>query len=105
MNEMIRATLTDGRDHDFSLFYTEINIGITFFICSKRNFRSNLRMDGYRKIKIYQTKAQEWITIFIDINHDGSYSTDFKISKENWKFNPQMEKILKDLSMNKIELK
>jgi len=80
-----------------------INTGITFFICSKRSFRSNLRMEGYRKIKMYQNKAQEWVIIFIDIDSDGPYSMDFKIFKENWKFNPKMEKILKNLNMNKIE--
>ena len=103
MNEMITATLSDGRDHDFSLYFNDIQTGITFFVCSNRSFKSNLKIEGYKNIKIYQMKAQEWIIVFIDADSSGSYSTNFKIYKQNWEINPRMEKILKDLNMNKIE--
>lgn len=103
MNEMITKTLNDNKDHDFSLIFNDVKTGITFFICSKRNFKSNLKMEGYKNIKMYQAKAQEWIIIFIDVDNSGSYSINFKIFKQNWSFNPKMEKILKDLNLNKIE--
>ena len=52
---------------------------------------------------MYQMKARELIILFIDADISGSYSINFKIYRQNWKFNPKMEKILKDLNMNKIE--
>ncbi len=52
MNEMITATLNDGRDHDFSLYFNDIHTGITFFVCSNINFMSNLKIEGYKNIKI-----------------------------------------------------
>ena len=103
MNEMITKTLNDNKDHDFTLIFNDIKTGITFFICSKRNFKSNLKIEGYKNIKMYQAKAQEWIIIFIDVDSNGSYSINFKIFKQNWNFNPKLEKILKDLNLSKIE--
>ncbi len=52
---------------------------------------------------MYQMKAREWILLFIDADNSGSYSINFKIFKQNWKFNPEMENLLKDLNLNKIE--
>ncbi len=103
MNEMITATLKDGRDHDFSIGFNDIFTGITFFIYSKRNSKSNLKIEGYKNIKMYQTKAKVWIIIFIDVDSKDSYSITFKISKKNWEFDPRMEEILKDLNLDKIE--
>jgi len=103
MNEMITVNLSEGKDHDFSLYFNDIQTGITFFICSKRGFSSNLKIEGYKNIKMYQTKAREWIILFIDADISASYSINFKIFKKNWKFNPKMEKILKDLNMNKLD--
>ncbi len=103
MNEMITKTLVDNRDHDFTLIFNDIETGFTFFICSKRNFKSNLKIEEYKNIKMYQTKAQEWIIIFIDVDRGGSSSINFKIFKKKWNFNPKMEKILKDLNLSKLE--
>ncbi len=103
MNEMIIATLSDGRDHEFFLYFKVLHTGIIFFICSNRSFKSNLKIEGYKNIKMYQIKARELIILFIDANSSGFYSINFKIYRQNWKFNPRMEKILKDLNMNKIE--
>jgi len=50
-----------------------------------------------------RSNQREWIILFIDVDSSCSYSLNFKIFKQNWKFNPKMEKILKDLNINKLE--
>ena len=96
------ATKRDGKEHDFTMTFNGLKMGVTFSVSINRkpDFWNNI--DRYCKLKMYQIKFEEWILITIDINDENTRSVDFKIYNEKWEFNSIMETELTNFKVRQL---
>ncbi len=97
LNNLKKAQQTsgkDGQDYDFTMYFNRLKMGLTFSVSTNRKSDSWDRLGRYCRLKMYQTKFEEWILITIDIDEKGSRSLDFKIYNQKWEYNLDMEKQL-----------
>ena len=72
---------SDRKAHDFTLYFNDMNLGVTVAIFENRDLKATKKMDAYCSLKMYQTHLEEWIVLFIDINNKKE-SFDFRIFKK-----------------------
>lgn len=84
----------DGQAHDFTMYFNELKIGLMFSISTNRRPESWDKFDRHCKLKMYQTRFEEWILITVDVDKEGSRSLDFRIYNQKWEYNSDMEKQL-----------
>lgn len=83
----INFSRTDRMDHDFTLLFNQINLGLTISINSNHKPDFHKRIDYYCRIKMYQTRLEEWILITLDEKEN----IDFTIYNKLWEQDSEME--------------
>lgn len=93
-------SLRDGQPHNLSIIPGNSDIGITFWIHSTEP-TDFWAIDRFCNLKMYQTHFEEWHVILLKFGVRSSHFYDFKIYKEKWKHNREMEK---RINMNRTRL-
>lgn len=81
----------DGRDRDFTMYFSRDKLGLMFSIGTKRSPDFNNKMDNHCRLKMYQTHFEEWLLITVDTCEDGTRALDFRVYAQKWEHNPAME--------------
>lgn len=94
--------LRDGRDHDFSMEFRKANWGLT--ICTTAEINSEIlkRLEAYCRIKMYETRAEEWAVIPLKWRGENSRVLDFEMFEGKWIFDEELEKETRNLKGRKI---
>ncbi len=102
ITEAKKASEKDGRDHDLTMYFNDLNMGLMFSVGTNRRFDFWDNIDRHCKLKMYQTKFGEWILVTVDINKKNERFLDFRIYRQKWKYNPEMEQRLREFKTYKI---
>jgi len=84
----------DGRDHDFTMYFNGLKMGLMFSISTNRKSNSWDKLDRHCRLKMYQTRFEEWILVTVDIDKKGVRSLDFRIYNRKWKYDSDMKRQL-----------
>lgn len=84
----------DGRDHNFTMYFNRLKMGLMFSVSTDRKPESWDKFDHHCKLKMYQTKFEEWILVTVDVDKDGGQSLDFRVYNQKWKYDSGMERQL-----------
>ena len=93
----------DGRDHNFTMLFKELKMGLMFLVSRKRKPDFWNEINRHCNLKMYQTRFKEWILITVDIHKDGTRALDFRIYNKKWKYDPNMEKELEEFKNIKMD--
>jgi hypothetical protein len=91
----------DGKPHDATFFFKDDSLGVTFFVGPDLGASELQRMQDHCKLKMYQTKYQNWIAILIDSTGEITTPFDFLFFKKKWQYNDQLEHKLKQFKQTK----
>lgn len=97
------ASEKDGRDHDFTMYFKDIKMGLMFSVSVKRKHDFWIKIDRHCKLKMYQTRFDEWILITVDMREDGTRAFDFQIYNQKWNYDSIMEQQLERFKAVKME--
>lgn len=102
--EKFRAlAASDGKDHDITMYFNSSKMGFMCSISYNRKPDFWDRMDKHCRLKLYQTKFEEWVLITIDYDTNGNRSFDFRLYKKKWQYDEEMERQLKKFKEWKLE--
>lgn len=93
----------DGKDHDFTMYFSSGNMGFMCSVSYNRKPDFWERMNKHCRLKLYQTKFEEWVLLTIDYDAGGNRAFDFRLYKEKWKHDEEMEKQLEKFKAWKLE--
>lgn len=93
----------DGRDHDFTMYFKETKMGLMFSVSVERKPDFWIKIDRHCKLKMYQTRFEEWILITVDVHKEGTQAFDFQIYNQKWNYDPIMEEQLKRFKDRKMD--
>jgi hypothetical protein len=94
IKKMRETSLRDNHDHDFTMLLKEFKRGVMFSVAPAITPEYLEKMDHHCKLKMYQTRFDEWIIIYIDLSKEGSNLYDFRIYNDKWKYDMDMERRL-----------
>ncbi len=85
----------DRKDHDFTMYFKKANMGLMFSVSTRRSADFWQKIDNHCRLKMYQTRLEEWFFITVDVQENGKRVLDFRIYSQRWKYDPAMEEQLK----------
>lgn len=94
LKEARETSEKDGQDHDFTMYFNELKMGLMFSVSMNREPDYWNKLDRHCRLKMYQTEFEEWILVTFDVDEKGSWSLDFKIYNQKWEYDLDMEKQL-----------
>ena len=74
-----------------------------FLVSTNRKPDSFDKLDRHCRLKMYQTKFEEWILITVYVDKIGKKFLDFKIYNKKWEHDPDMEIQLEKFKTSKME--
>lgn len=92
----------DRTNHTFTIISNIYNLGITFSVGTSHELDFQNNLEFYIKLKMYQTRMEEWMLITYDISKDEKKAFDFFIFSKKWEFGPQMESRIKSFKQQKV---
>lgn len=96
-----QLSISEERDHDFTLVFSSSNLGVTVSVSSNRKANSIKNVSEYCALKMYQLKLSKWVFLAIDTNN--SIETyDFRVFNKTWSYNPKMEGELREYRSRKL---
>jgi len=89
LNKVLNISKRENRDDDFTMYFN--GLGLMFLVNTNRkpDFCDNL--DRHCRLKMYQTKFEEWILITVYVDRKGKRFLDFKIYNKKWECDSEME--------------
>ena len=93
--------IADEKVHDFTIATKELNFGLTFYIHRKHLFDIQ-HAEYYCRYKKYQLHLDKWLLVII-LLADGEESIDFRIYKDKWQYNDQMEQSVANHKREMVE--
>jgi hypothetical protein len=97
------SSLSDGRDHDFTLIFSPLSLGVTISVSSNGKGEQIKKVSDYCELKMYQLKLRRWIFLAVDIKDDEEDTYEFRLFNKEWTPDPQMEKALGIFRRRKLE--
>ena len=77
LNKVLNISKRENRDDDFTMYFD--GLGLMFLVSTNRKPESWDELDRHCRLKMYQTKFDEWILIIVCVDEKGKRSLDFKI--------------------------
>jgi hypothetical protein len=94
LNHIKDLSVREGKTHDATFYFKEISLGLTFFVGPNRLVAELDRMEDHCKLKMYQTRYENWIAIMIDSNSKITSPHDFLIRRKKLEYDEQLEQKL-----------
>ena len=91
----------DGTTHDFTLYFRENSLGVTFFINPGPNSISLEKMESHCRLKLYQTRLENWIGVAIDATKGTTSVYDHFRFHQKWHYDEHQEKQLQEFKATK----
>ena len=96
------ASLADGRDHEFTMTFPNLDLGLTISVSSTERPDQIGRLKNYCEMKMYQLKLSKWIHVAIcDSGPERKY--DFALFNKQWAFDSKLEQVLDAFRRNKLK--
>ena len=92
----------DGKDHDLTMYFSKLNLGLTFVVTTKRKPDFATKIENYCKGKLYQTRLAKWILITVDILKDKREVFDFRIYEQEWQYDAKRESQVQEYKAKRL---
>jgi len=93
----------DGSRHNFTMYFEETKLGLTFSVGRKRKSDFWNGIDQHCRMRMYQKRFEEWILITVVVREDGTRAFDFQIYNQKWNYDSIMEQQLERFKAVKME--
>ncbi len=102
IEQIVSMYLRDHLNHDSTLTFDELKLGLMFSVFSNNNITIFEKIKEHCKLKKYELKYDEWILIIISIEN-GKTQYDFEIYRYQWQYDKEMEVRLNHFKIKKLE--
>ncbi len=103
INKARAESKSDGRDHDLTMYFKELNLGLMLSVGINRKPTFWKDIDEHCYLKLYQTKLEHWILITLNFDQDGKENVDFRIYGKKWEYDETMGPKLKRFKESKSQ--
>jgi len=93
---------SDGRDHDFVMYFNAQRLGVVFSVSRSRDAESWRNVEQHAAVKMYEEKCEQWIAVAVDLDESGAHKVDFKSYDKKWQYDADMEKYVKEYGRLKL---
>lgn len=104
LNRIKEFSLQDGKAHDATFYFKGSKLGVTFFVGPNSGPKETEKMEHHCRLKMYQTRYENWIAVAIDSAGEITSPYDFLMFRNQWKFDEELEQEFKEFKKRKWEM-
>jgi len=103
LNHIKELSVREGKLHDATFYFKGMSLGVTFFVGPNLSVTELNRMEDHCRLKMYQTRYENWIAIVIGSAGKITSPHDFLILRKRWEYDEQLEQKLRHFKKRKWE--